>query len=213
MARRTTATVLAAWIGAGALIVATVLTVLWPRTTDNQSRLETPAQSGESESSFEAFVLDSRFFPSGWMGDGKYGDKHLTIAPVSSTISGEQMIALQVEYSPGPEGWAGVYWQYPDGNWGEQPGISLVGAGEITFLARGANGGEVVEFKSGGIHGQYSDSFEKSLGNVALTKEWKTYSIDLRGESLTSVIGVFAWIAPAATGEPVSFWLADLQVR
>lgn len=213
MARRTSTAVRAAWIGAAALIVATLITVLWSRVTDPETQPETAPQSGEAGRSFEPFVLDSRFFPSGWMGDGKYGEKHLTLESVSSDVNGEQKIALRVEYLPGPEGWAGVYWQHPDGNWGGQPGLSLVGAREIVFLARGVNGGEVVEFKSGGIRGQYSDSFEKSLGKMSLTKEWKTYRIDLQGEALSNVIGAFAWVAPATEGQPLSFWLADLQVR
>ena len=213
MASRTSAAVKAAWIGAAALIVTTLVTLLWPRGANDKTHIEAETQAAQPASSFEAFVLNSRFAPSGWMGDGKHGEQYLKLEPGSTDINGEQKIALRVEYSPGPDRWAGVYWQHPDGNWGQQPGLSLVGAREIAFLARGARGGEVVEFQSGGIRGEYSDSFEKSLGQVALTKEWKAYRIDLQGETLSNVIGAFAWVAPAPEGQPLEFWLADLQVR
>lgn len=213
MAMKRSPTVVSAWIGGTALIVATLVTVLWPPDGKERSLSESAQSDAQTKTLFEGFVLDSRFFPSGWMGDGKYGTRYLSVQPVSTDVYGEQKMALRIVYSFGPEGWAGLYWQYPDGNWGEQPGLSLIGARQISFLARGTAGGEVVEFKAGGIRGHFSDSFEKSLGKVALTQDWKTYRIDLEGEDLGSVIGGFAWSAPATPNTPLSFWLADLQVR
>jgi len=222
MGRKSSPTVRAALITGAAVIIGAFITGWWsldpkdgvrstPTTSGKVS--QTSAATQESRPLFNSIVLDSRFFPSGWIGDGKHGTKYLSLEPKNTDINGESRIALRIVYSAGPEGWAGVYWQYPDGNWGGQPGLSFVGAREITFLARGVNGSEVVEFKSGGIRGQYSDSFEVSLGKVALTKEWKNYRIDLQGKDLSSVIGAFAWVAPAARGGDLSFWLADMQVR
>ena len=51
----------------------------------------------------------------------------------------------------GQKGWAGIYWQHPDKNWGDEIGLNLVGAKKISFYAKGERGGEIVEFISGGI--------------------------------------------------------------
>jgi hypothetical protein len=50
-----------------------------------------------------------------------------------------------------------------------------------------------VEFKVGGIMGEYSDSDMASIGPVILTKEWKQYTIDLRGKDMSYIIGGFCW--------------------
>jgi hypothetical protein len=93
----------------------------------------------------------------------------------------------------------------------------LRGAREVAFLARGEVGGEIVEFKSGGIFrgGPYPDSFEASLGSVALAKEWRPYRIDLSRGDLSNVIGAFAWVAAAADNgnRPMTFYVADLWVK
>jgi hypothetical protein len=158
------------------------------------------------------FPLDSKFFPSGWMGDGRQGTKYLVLTFVSADVNGENRIVNRIDYSPGPDGWAGVYWQYPNGNWGTHPGMSLAGASAISFLARGENGGEVVEFKSGGIQGAHSDSYERSLGKVSLERSWTAYQIPLAGQDLSNVIGAFALSAPAPPTR-MTFYIANLEVR
>jgi hypothetical protein len=160
------------------------------------------------------FPLETQFFPSGWMGDGVSGTIYLSVRKIAISSDTTAALALEIRYSEGPKGWAGMYWQYPDGNWGDQPGKSLVGARGISFKARGERGGEIVEFKSGGIRDRrYADTYEVSLGAVALTASWKEYRIDLSQEDLSSVIGAFAWSASSAdnNGE-LHFYLADLVV-
>jgi hypothetical protein len=147
------------------------------------------------------------------MGDGKYGTQYLSLTPMSMDVNGETKIALRVEYRRGPEGWAGVYWQCPDGNWGDRPGMAMIGASGIAFLARGEQGGEVVEFKSGGIKGVYRDSFERSTGQVALSSRWQPYLINLVGADLSSVIGAFAWAAPSPQGGHIVFFIAELEIQ
>jgi len=127
------------------------------------------------------------------------------------------MLVVRVTYAPGDSGWAGVYWQHPPNNWATEPGLDLRGAREVAFLARGEVGGEIVEFKSGGIFrgGPYPDSFEASLGSVALAKEWRPYRIDLSRGDLSNVIGAFAWVAAAGDNgnRPMTFYVADLWVK
>lgn len=199
--------VIVALIGAGAVWVSRADTEKPPsdQNPSDQAPKASPTQ-------FLPFALDARFFPSGWMGDGKLGKKYLMLEFMSADVNGETRMVTRIDYSPGPDGWAGIYWQTPDGNWGTQPGVNLTGASAISFLAHGEVGGEVVEFKSGGIRGQYSDSYERSIGKVSLQRRWVAYQIPLGSENLSSVIGAFAWSAPAAA-KPIRFYLANLEVR
>jgi hypothetical protein len=85
----------------------------------------------------------------------------------------------------------------------------------ISFLAKGESGGEVVEFKSGGISGRYRDSYEVSLGKVILKDEWTKYTINLSSSDLSSVIGAFAWVIASSDNErsEVTTYLANVQVE
>lgn len=133
------------------------------------------------------------FYPSGSMGD--IGDMEYDFeAAGSSGKTGKY--CLKVSYSAknsGQQGWAGIYWQFPEGNWGNTPGgFDLTGAKHFLFYVRGEKGGENVSFKLGGISGTESyDSFAASTGILKLTKEWKKISIDLTDKDLSSVIGGF----------------------
>lgn len=181
----------------------------------------TPTQ--ESEISKEASVLQKerlpnplevKFYPSGRMGDGESG-QYVTLKREQSVVQGHDVIVIRINYSRGPKGWAGIYWQYPDNNWGGGPGRNLLGAKAITFLARGERGGEIVEFKSGGIKGNYKDTYEASLGKVILSQDWQKYSIDLSQSDLSSVIGAFAWIIAASDidGNSATTYLAEIMIE
>ena len=125
--------------------------------------------------------------------------------------------AIRIEYSPLSEGWAGIYWQNRPNNWGEQPGENFSGEGftRISFWARGKDGGEVVEFKAGGIEAvgrAHADTFVASTGRVSLTTEWQEFEIPLEGLDLSTVIGGFAWVATAAENDaPVVFFIDDIS--
>ena len=162
------------------------------------------------------FDVAKWFVPSGFMGDGERGNSYVRVATVAaerprpgSTVTR----CIKVSYKPGAVGWAGVYWQRPENNWGEKPGATIRDATKLIFWAAGQKGGEIVEFKSGGISGnKYRDSFEASIGSVTLTKDWKSYEIRLKGHDLTSVVGAFAWVA-TATDNPggLTFYLDGLR--
>ena len=100
-------------------------------------------------------------------------------------------------------GWACVYWQNPANNWGTQPnaGYDLSGATKLGFWARGEKGGEIVEFKMGGIVGEYGDSDSASSGPVRLTSDWTEYSIDLTNLDLSYITGGFC-ISMSAVESP-----------
>ena len=176
-----------------------------------------------SDGKFQPFALDSKYFASGWMGyvSGVKGTGTLTIERQVATIEGKSTLETRIEYKQGPEkGWAGIYWQHPDGNWGDEPGLDLTGAKRISFYARGERGGEIVEFISGGINSgkKYKDMFKESTGLIPLSKEWTKYVIDLskfKNKELSNVIGAFAWVASGGFDKEgrVVVYIADLKVE
>ena len=182
-----------------------------------------PQQVVKSDSGFQPFALDSKYFPSGWMGNvtGVKGTGTLTVERQVAKLEGKDTIETRLEYKQGPEkGWAGIYWQHPDNNWGDEPGLDLTGAKRISFYARGERGGEIVEFISGGINSgkKYKDMFKESTGLVPLTKEWTKFVIDLsrfKNKELSNVIGAFAWVASGGFDKEgrIVVYIADLKVE
>jgi len=155
--------------------------------------------------------VDGNFYPSGFMGDGNEGAKYIQLNPQWKDNC-HTTPCVRVSYVPGPRGWAGVYWQYPDGNWGKEPGRELKGAKKLEFWAKGEKGGELVSFKVGGVNQEkYKDSLENLLGPVELSTEWKRFEIDLSDADTSSVIGAFAWTA-SKDGNPrgLTFYLDDI---
>jgi hypothetical protein len=177
----------------------------------------------KSDGGFQPFALDSKFFPSGWMGyvTGIKGNGTLTVERQVVKLEGKDTIETRIEYKQGPEkGWAGIYWQHPDSNWGDEPGLDLTGAKRISFYARGERGGEIVEFISGGINSgkKYKDMYKESTGLIPLTKEWTKYVIDLskfKNKELSNVIGAFAWVASGGFDKEgrIVVYIADLKVE
>ena len=156
---------------------------------------------------------DNHYIASGWMGDT--GDLALNekymVNPHSGTTS------IQITYSAKKTqgaGWAGIYWQNPPNNWGERRGgFDLTGYNKLTFWARGENGGEAIkEFKVGGIGGVYPDSLAAQMGPVALSKEWKKYTLNLSSEDLSYVNGGFCWSSASALNpNGATFYLDDIR--
>lgn len=114
----------------------------------------------------------------------------------------------------------------PVPNWGEHPGagLNLVGADQLSFWARGRNGGERVEFFALGVGRKpalgtplapHPDSSPKrSLGQVALTKDWKRYVLPLRDASLDYVLGGFGWAVVPVGGDlrSTTFYLDAISI-
>jgi len=140
--------------------------------------------------------VQDAFYPSGWMGD--WGD--ITLDDACTDNPHSEPTCIKITYSAAKsqgKGWAGIYWQYPDSNWGDNPdGRDLTGATKLTFWARGEKGGEKAEFKVGGITGKYPDSIQPpvSTGVIVLSDKWQQYTIDLTGMDLSHVIGGFCWV-------------------
>jgi hypothetical protein len=151
---------------------------------------------------------DRPYIGSGWMGDSKsivVDDKC-----AANPHSGAACMKCQFNAATG---FGGIAWQNPANNWGDQPGgLDLSGAKELTFWARGEEGGEVVSFKLGilGQDKKFPDSDHAELPDVTLTTAWKQYSIDLTGKDLHRIETGFVWVL-AANGKPVTFYLDDVR--
>jgi hypothetical protein len=156
---------------------------------------------------------DNHYIPSGWMGD--YGDIKLNDEAMDNPHSGTTCI--QFTYSAKKAqgaGWAGVYWQNPANNWGtKKGGFDLTGMTKLTFWARGAKGGEVLQkFFVGGIKGTYTDSSNIETSPIELTDTWKQYTINLSGKDLTYISGGFGWVTTADLApQGITFYLDDIK--
>jgi len=147
--------------------------------------------------------VSSYFFPSGWMGNFEDKEKGKKLLDVNTVFKGKprqgSSTGLCTRISYKGTTWAGIYWQGPDGNWGDKPGRTVTGASRVTFWAAGEQGGEVVEFKAGGsgTGSKYPDSFEATWETRALARDWTPYEISLTNKNLSNVAGAFACIMHA----------------
>ena len=134
----------------------------------------------------------------------------MSINPIDCPMMTGDRPCFGFEWTPtGAPGWGGVVWQYPDGNWGAQPGLQISpGATAIQFTAWGQMGGEAVTFGAG-YGANSADGFEVSTGALILTSEPTQYEISLEGAVYETVASGFNW----TTESPVDsvFFVGDIQ--
>ncbi len=127
----------------------------------------------DKEQEKEPYSVWANFIASGWMGDGELGEKYIQLYEAWEDTTRPDSLCIKVVYTPGPKGWAGIYWQNEPDNWGDLPGkdMSKSGFTKITFWAKGEKGREVVEFKAGDIKAagkKHKDSFSAITGKNIL---------------------------------------------
>lgn len=150
---------------------------------------------------------DVGFVPSGYFGDGEVPGGVEMGNDCPERAAGAAGNCHDVTWNPGEQGFAGVFWQYPENNFGDLPGLDLpAGATGVSFKAWGANGGEVVKFIAGISD---ADGFERDTGDITLGQEPTSYAIDLRCVEYTDVTGAFGWVAGGAT-EQVKFYIDEI---
>ena len=165
-------------------------------------------------------TVSDYFAPSGFMGDGGESPTALVVQlmnckqPRPSTAAGD---CYHVTYTPATLNWAGVYWQYPENNWGAMPGKQVeAGATKVTFYAAGKTGGEKLQFLAGGeddANLPHHDGF-KATTMITLTTTLTQYQIDLSGGTYdTGVLGAFAWTfaEPQGSRAPLEFYLDTIR--
>jgi hypothetical protein len=155
---------------------------------------------------------DVNYIPSGWMGDFR----SIEYDPKFSKNPKSGIYCQKWIYKGGGSNlWVGVVWQHPQNNWGDvDGGLNLGKFTKIKFWARGEKGGEQIDkFKVGAITGgKYSDSDSAFIGPIILSKEWKEYTIDLKGKNMSYIIGGFSWTAnEEANPGGCTFYLDDIR--
>ena len=155
------------------------------------------------------FAVDDWYGPSGYMGDGEnpgaIEDAMTCLADRPTTWMGR---CHHYTWTPTSVEWAGVYWQYPDGNWGDRPGLAIpAGATRVSFRAWGATGTEVVDFMVGMMA---IDGFQVDRMEVALGTEPAQYTLELGGASYGRVVGGFGWVTKDSA-TPVTFGIDDIR--
>ena len=151
----------------------------------------------------------SAYRPTGYMGDAPSRIKMRFDSP-DNPKAGPTCLHITAPQNA----WSGVNWQHPANDWGERKGgFNATGAKQLTFWARGAKGGEVITFGLGGIgaHFVYHDTAKVSR-EITLTREWKSYSIDLTDKDLSRVKTPFAWGA-YDDKSAIQFYLDDIRIE
>jgi hypothetical protein len=173
------------------------------------SPTETDGGGGGEMPTALPFAVDDWYGPSGYMGDGEHAgaitDAQTCMPSRPSTWMGN---CHRYTWTPSGTAWAGVYWQYPDGNWGDRPGLQIpAGATAISFQAWGAAGGEKVDFMVGMMA---VDGFEAKQMGIELTTQPQRFTLSLAGATYSRVVGGFGWVAKDATA-PITFGIDDIR--
>jgi hypothetical protein len=152
-------------------------------------------------------VVDEAFAASGYMGVGENEGGILDEADCPMRgADGAVGNCHHFTFAGGDPGWGGVWWQSPEGNWGDDPGFPMPeGATRIHFVAWGAAGGEQVNF----VAGYGSDGFSVETGTVTLAAEPTTYTLEIAGVPYTDIAGGFGWVTEGA--DPIEFYVDDIQ--
>ena len=148
------------------------------------------------------------YVPAGWMGD----TKSIKLNPAWTKQPHTGKSCLRCDFEAG-QGWGGVVWQNPPGDWGDRGGgYDLTGAKQLTFWARGETGGEIVTFEFGtlGKPKKFFDTGKGKLEKVSLTQEWQRFTLDVSAQNLTRIKTGFVWTL-ASPGHPVTFYLDDIR--
>ncbi len=150
------------------------------------------------------------FTPSGYMGNSVA----VKMNPDCNLNPHSGKSCLQVDYSAGDQ-WAGVVWQSPVNDWGDQyGGWNWTGAKRLSFWARGENGDEWITFQYGilGKEKKFYDTAGEKIGAIKLSKDWTKYTFNLDGKDLTRIKTGFSWVL-AGQGHSLRFWLDDIIVE
>ncbi len=156
-----------------------------------------------------------------------------TTFPVTESIGAKRKVHLEKVSGPdvhsGPEGWklqfdktsdfGGVCWKNRAGNEGEFPGNDLSGGKyrRIAFWAKGQRGGEVAEFRAGGlghIKTRHRDTFDVTAGKIKLGTSWGEYAIYVSDADLSSVMTPFCVLFhPEDNTNGAVIFLDDIEYR
>lgn len=155
----------------------------------------------------KSYPILNDYVPSGFFDDVN------SIRMRETTYGGKP--CTEFTFSPnGPNGYAGVYYQYPPNNWGRYKGKDLSGYQQVSFYVASPDGASI-NFIAGGIEDSrltYKDGFKIASGFKKLTSDWQKVTIDIDGENLSSVIGSMAWTTNRSFNpNTVRFYIRDIM--
>lgn len=197
------------------------------------------------------FVVSDYFAPSGAMGDGATpGNVSIDAASCPARASGARGTCYSFQYldtkpyetatsrQTGVCNWAGLFLQYPAGNWGTAPGLPIVAAklSRATFSVAVAEGSELVTFQIGGIGtrpgdqpprdacppdttpGPYFDQVQSATAPQMVGTEWQRVEIPIAaryttgdGVAIETLIGALAWsVSGTTTALPKTIYVDDV---
>jgi hypothetical protein len=191
-----------------------------------------------------AFTVSDYFAASGDMadGDGMSPPGMITTNQYTSGMCGDKARptgargnCYTFDYVPGPNLFAGVYFQYPANNWGAETGLPVHSDkfSKVSFqYAVSDNNQTMLRFEAGGIgfpmHTDAdiangitnSDQFvAQDTPSATPTGDWQTFSLTIPPSQITNVtdiIGAFAWYASYPMGAdfttlpPTTIYIDDL---
>jgi hypothetical protein len=168
---------------------------------------------GERKTRFPVAVYDDQFEHMPWLPTGLMGnEEYLSVDGSSAGAAAVGEAGIRIRYE-GRQGWAGIAWQHPANNWGDQDGgYNLQGATELQLLARGEDGGETVSFGVGllGRDTAFPDSGQTRIEGIRLQKEWQRFRIPLHDVDLSSIKTGFV-VSLEGSRKPVTIYLDHIR--
>jgi hypothetical protein len=167
----------------------------------------------------EPLPLEGSWVPSGWMGDATTGGTLEFRVCEEDFHSPPTCEEWSYDPSKGRLGWASVAYQFPENNWGFQKGkdLSQEGFTQLTFFAKGKEGGERILVKSGGhtsSNAAFPASYECSNGVITLTARWQKYSMPLRNADMVNTTAAFVFVVSRQLcPQGCVFYLDDIAFR
>lgn len=172
-------------------------------------------------------VIDALFPPNAWMGCAAVPG-----GPVRREVCRDGAYSApsceKWRYQPtnrrGEVPWFSIAYTYPpdmNGNFGSRKGMDLRGRGftRLTFMAKGARGGERLIVRSGGgtsHNARFPASHDTTIGVITLEKRWRRYEIPLgRNVSLKNVVSVISFTGTRAMtpADGMTWYIDDIMFR
>ena len=149
------------------------------------------------------FYIEDYFIMSGYMGGGT-----VEVTTCMDDISAEGT-CLEITWLPEGSDWVGFFFQYPENNWGEQPGLMIKeGATQVEYTTWVKEGTQRANFAVGINE---ADGFSQETGYYEIGEEQEMYVINLPTD-ITEITGGFAWFLENTNRvERIVFYLDDVR--
>jgi hypothetical protein len=160
---------------------------------------------GETDIRFP-MVVDGYYFVTGYTGDGQNG--HVVEGSCAQRGGDKRGYCHAFTYDVSDMNWGGVFWQYPEDNWGDRPGRTIPeGATQISFYAWSDAGGEEISFGAGI---KDKDAFN-TITPMTLSNQPQKFTVSLAGmQTCSDVVSGFVWSAAGQGKTSITFYVDDI---